>query len=138
MKAKEYLQRLKILDVAINQKIKEVDDLQRMSTCIGSFDYSKDKVQTSPKPDAPYVEILERICDKQNEINNEIDYFVNEKHKIINQIQMLTNANYVNILFKRYVEYKNFETIAVETDYSYDHILRLHGYALQEFEKVAM
>lgn len=136
MKAKEYLQKLEILDIAINQKIKEVDDLQRMSTCIGSFDYSKDKVQTSPKPDAPYVEILERICDLQAEINSEIDYFVNEKHKIINQIQEVTKPNYINVLFKHYVEFKKFEEIAVEMSLSYQYVIEIHGYALQEFEKI--
>mgnify|MGYP006916073174 CR=1 FL=1 len=30
---------------------------------------------------------------------------------------------------------KNFEKIAVETGYSYDHIIRLHGHALMEFQK---
>jgi len=51
--AKEYLQILRRLDTVINQKIKEKGDLRTMSTSIGSFDYAKDRVQTSPSKDAP-------------------------------------------------------------------------------------
>ena len=48
MRAKEYLQQLRRLDTVIDQKIKELDDLKVKSTCIGGFDYSKERVQTSP------------------------------------------------------------------------------------------
>jgi len=137
MTTKEYLQRLEKLDTIINQKITEMDNLKNMLTCIGSFDYSKDRVQTSPEGDAPFVKTIEKICVLQEEINREIDNFVDEKHKIINQIQSLSKRIYIDILFKRYVEYKNFEKIAVETGYSYDHVIHLHGHALQEFEKLA-
>jgi len=137
MTTKEYLQRLEKLDTIINQKITEMDNLKNMLTFIGSFDYSKDRVQTSPEGDAPFVKTIEKICVLQEEINREIDNFVDEKHKIINQIQSLPKRIYIDILFKRYVEYKNFEKIAVETGYSYDHVIHLHGHALQEFEKLA-
>lgn len=135
MKAKEYLQRLEKLDMIIHQKIKEVNDLKSISTCIGSFDYSEERVQTSTNGDAPFVKTIDKICDLQDEINREINYFIDEKHKIINQIYNLSKSKYIDILFKHYVEYKNFETIAVEMVLSYQYVLEVHGYALQEFEK---
>lgn len=135
MNAKEYLQNLKRLDTVIDQKIKELDNLKTMSTSIGSFDYSKDRVQTSPKGDAPFVNTVEKICILQDEINREIDQFVNKRHRIINQIQELSNSKYIDVLFRRYVEYKSFETIAVEMALSYQYVIEIHGYALQEFEK---
>lgn len=134
MKAKEYLQQLQRLDTVINQKIKEVQDLRLKSQSTGGIDYSKEQVQSSPSGDAPFVKLIGRIIDLEAEINAEIDAFVDEKHKIINQIQGLKNADYISLLYKRYVEYKKFETIAVEMNFTYQYVLNMHGYALKEFE----
>ena len=134
MKAKEYLQQLQRLDTVINQKIKEVHDLRLQAQSGGGIDYSKERVQASPSGDAPFVKPICRIIDLEAEINAEIDKFVDEKHKIINQIQGLKNSDYISLLFKRYVEFKKFETIAVEMNYTYQYVLNMHGYALKEFE----
>ena len=103
MRAKEYLQQLQRLDTMINQKIKELDDLKVKSTCIDGFDYSKDRVQTSPSGDAPYVRTVSRIVDLNEEINREIDDFVdivNEfskrkmtKEEIIYEINSISLSN---------------------------------------------
>ncbi len=137
MKVKEYLQQLKRLDTLINQKIKELDELRSMST-VGAVDYSKERVQTSPSEDAPFVKLIVRIVDLEAEINAEIDNFVDEKHKIINQIQGLKNSDYITLLFKRYVEYKSLEKICVEMNFSYDYIKHLHSYALKDFEETVL
>lgn len=134
MKAKEYLQQLQRLDTVINQKIKEVHDLRLHAQSTGGLDYSKERVQLSPSGDAPFVKPICRIIDLEEEINAEIDAFVDEKHKIINQIQGLKNSDYITLLFKRYVEFKKFETIAVEMNFTYQYVLNMHGYALKEFE----
>lgn len=134
MKAKEYLQQLQRLDTIINQKMVELEDLRLKVTSTGSIDYSKERVQTSPSGDAPFANMITRIADLEDEINAEIDRFVDEKHKIINQIQGLKNADYISLLFKRYVELKKFEIIAIEMNFTYQYILELHGYALKEFE----
>lgn len=134
MQVKEYLQQLQRLDTIINQKIKEVQDLRLKSQSIGSIDYSKEQVQRSPSKDPTFVKLTNKIIDLEAEINAEIDTFVDEKHKIINQIQMLKNADYISLLYKRYVEYKSLERICVEMNFSYDYIKHLHGYALKDFE----
>ena len=134
MKAKEYLQQLQRLDTVINQKIKEVHDLRIQAQSTGGLDYSKERVQSSPSGDAPFVKPICRIIDLEAEINAEIDKFIDEKHKIINQIQSLKNSDYISLLFKRYVEFKSLERICVEMNFSYDYIKHLHGYALKDFE----
>ena len=80
------------------------------------------------------MKLIGRIIGLEAEINAEIDRFVDEKHKIINQIQGLKNSDYISLLFKRYVEFKKFETIAVEMNFTYQYVLNMHGYALKEFE----
>lgn len=134
MKAKEYLQQLQRLDTVIDQKINEVQDLRVQMQSGGGIDYSKERVQSSPSGGAPFVKPICRIIDLEAEINAEIDKFVDEKHKIINQIQGLKNSDYISLLFKRYVEFKSLERICVEMNFSYDYIKHLHGYALKDFE----
>lgn len=135
MKAKEYLQQLKRLDTLIDQKIKELDELRSMST-VGAVDYSTERVQSSHSQDAPFVRIVHKMIELEQEINSEIDTFVDKKHRIINQIQKLKNPDYISLLFKRYVEFKKFETIAIEMNYTYQYILNMHGYALKTFEEI--
>lgn len=134
MKAKEYLQQLQRLDTVINQKIKELGDLRLKSRNVGSIDYSKERVQTSPSGDAPFVKLIGRIIDLEQEINAEIDAFVDDKHKIINQIQGLKNSKYIEILYKHYVEFKRLEVVAVEMNFTYQYVVELHGYALKDFQ----
>jgi len=135
MKAKEYLRRLRRLDSVINQKLRELSELKAMSISAGGLDYSKERVQTSPSGDAPFLKIINKMIDLEAEINNEIDAFIAEKRKIINQIQSLKNADYVGLLYKRYIEYKSLDQICDEMSFSYDYIKHLHGYALRDFEK---
>ncbi len=118
----------------INQKIRELDDLRSKSQSIKSIDYSKDYMQIKFSGDAPFVNLIGRIIELEGEINAEIDTFVDEKHKIINQIQALKNNKYIEILYKHYVEFKRLEVIAVEMSFSYDYIRHLHKYALWDFE----
>lgn len=134
MKAKEYLQQLQRLDTMINQKIKELGGLRLMSQSIGGIDYSKERVQSSPSGDAPFVKPVLRMIELEQEINAEIDRFVDEKHEIINQIQALQNPKHIDILYKHYVEFKRLEIVAVEMNFTYQYIVELHGTALKEFQ----
>jgi hypothetical protein len=134
MKAKEYLQQLQRLDTMINQKIKELGNLRLMSQSVGGIDYSKERVQSSPSGDAPFVEPVLRMIELEQEINAEIDRFVYEKHEIINQIQALQNQKHIDILYKHYVEFKRLEIVAVEMNFTYQYIVELHGTALKEFQ----
>lgn len=134
MTAKEYLKQLKKLDVMINQKAKELEDLRLKATSVGSIDYSKGRSQTNSFKGASFVELIEHIADLEAEINIDIDKLVDRKHKIIKQIQALDDTNYMEILYKRYVEFKKLEEIAVEMNFTYQYTREIHGYALQEFE----
>lgn len=136
MKAKQYLRSLRLLDISINQKIKEMEGLERSRVSLGSMDYSRDRVQTSPEPDASYTHVVDHIADLQAEINREIDRYVDRKHKIINQIQGLEDHRYVDVLYKRYVEGKRMEEIAYLMSYNFKYTLQLHAEALTKFEEI--
>ena len=134
MKAKEYLQQLQKLDIIINQKLQELDELKKMGG-IKCIDYTMEKVQSSQKHYTTFENVLIKIIDMENEINTDIDKLVNKRHCIINQINELQNVQYIEILYKRYVEYKDLKKIAKEMEYTYDYIRKIHVKALQNFEK---
>lgn len=133
MTAKGYLQQLKAMDIRIDQRQKQVDELRALAFGCGSRK-DGERVQTSRSPDAleknivKYVDI-ERECDKA------IDEYIDFKNVIIGEIQALEDWRYVQLLYKRYVEYKGFGKIAREMEYSYDSIVHMHGTALKAFEE---
>ena len=135
MQAKEYLQQLKRMDTAITLKIKEADTLRARSESMGGRDYSKERVQSSHSTDAPYVKTLTRVIDLEQEIDQEIDRLSAKRHEIITQIQGLKNSKHIELLYKRYVEFKRFDLIAKEMRYTYSYIRALHRHSLQEFER---
>ena len=129
---KEYLRQLHRLELCIEQRQEELNRLRELIGC-NAIDYGE-RVQTSPSADSIPNEVIRR-AELEADISRKIERFLQLKHKIINEIQSLDNAVYVSILYKRYVEYKSLEEIAVEMNYSYRQVLRLHGTALKEFRK---
>lgn len=130
--AKEYLREIRILDKRIDQKQREFDTLKRGRTYVGGMDYSQERVQASAGQG--FVGLSDKLVDMQREINGDIDQFNDIRHARINQIQQLSRIEYMDILFRRYVQYQSFETIASEMQYSYNYVCNLHGEALREFE----
>lgn len=134
--AKVYLQKVEKMDLCIDQKLLQLEDLKSVRFNVQAIDYEKEKVICSIANNC--LKKSDRYMDLDKEINKEIDNFFDLKQVIINQIQQLDNATYIDILHKKYIEYKkypNFETIAVEYNKSYRHITRLHGKALEAFRK---
>ena len=135
MRAKDYLLQLQRLTTMITQKKEELSGLKAMSTSITGMDYSKEHVQSSHSGDAPFINPIFRIIDLECEIKDEIAKFAEEKHKIINQIQGLSNSKHIDILYKHYVEFKRLEAVAVEMNYTYQYTRELHRFALLDFER---
>lgn len=134
MNAKEYLNQLKLLDIRIKQKIEELESLKSTAASLSSVDYTKDPVQTSRSGEAPYVQTVNKMIDLSMEINREIDIFADKKHQIIGQIQGLLDADEVDLLYRRYIQYLTFEKIADKMNYSMRHIFTIHRSALHHFE----
>lgn len=131
--AKEYLKQVETLDTKIQQKKIELDSLKDNAIGLGAFDYSKEKVQTSASESMSGK--VAKYVDLENEIHEDIERFTELRHKVIGQIHMLDDPKYINVLFKKYIEYKGLKEISKELGYSYDHIRRVHGWALLEFQK---
>lgn len=130
---KEYLRQLRTAEIKIEQKEEELERLKASLESI-STGTDSERVQTTPKD--RLSEEVPIIADLEEEINVDLGALLMLRNKIINEIQSMDNPVYINILYKRYVQYKSLEEIAVEMSYSYVHIRRLHGYALIQFSKI--
>ena len=143
MTAKEYLRQIKRLEIKIDQRRQERDRLLSDAMGNGSPRLSRDRVQTSVSGDTMGEKLVE-CADIQTEIDALIKKLVADRHRIIGEIHMLTDARYIQILYLHYVEGKRLEDVAetmVKTNgepYSYDHIASLHGMALQEFDRIIL
>lgn len=133
METKQYLQQISRLDRMINNKLSEISQLRELTMSVSAVK-NEERVQTTPNFDKIgsafcKIEAMEEKLDKL------IDEYVEKKNLIISQIDSIENEVYYNILFAKYIEKKTFELIATENHYSFRQILRIHGRALQEFEK---
>lgn len=133
MKAKEYLQQLRKLDTVIQQKKTELANLRETLTSVSSPKISEEKVSGDNLGGAGFEDTIANIDELEQEITWELGKFVALKHKIINEIHTLDNGVYIQLLYKRYIEFKSLEQIAVEVNYSYSHIKKMHGWALLQF-----
>ncbi len=136
MKTETYLKQIQKIDIVIKQKKLELVKIQSiLNSGIISINYTSEKVKTSTSTEASFEKLVDKKNDLENEINVEINKFIDKQHTIINQIQTLENPIYVEVLYKKYVEYKPAARIAREIHYSSHHTMKLVQYALLEFEK---
>lgn len=133
MNAKTYLSQVRLLEIKIRQKKEEYERLRELTMSAGGLDYSKDKVQTGFVSNESLSTSVIRYTELEREIRYDINAFIELRHARINEIHQLEDARDVEILYKRYIEYKSLELIAVEMSFSYEHVRHLHGRALQHF-----
>lgn len=97
---------------------------------------SPDKVQTSLTGDK-LAKIIADIDDLERQYTDTIQDLIDKIQKIARKIESMDNEQYRQILYNRYIESEAWEKIAVEMNYSFRHVLRLHGEALKAYEKMS-
>lgn len=133
MKAKEYLMQITRADRLIQNKLHEIQELRRTAISITSV--LKDDVVSGGGTGDKVGTIVSKIIDMENELDQEIDKLVDLKREILSVIDQL-DVNKCEILYKRYLQNKTWEKIAVETGFSYVWVCKLHGRALQDVERI--
>ena len=134
MTPKEYLSQLKRDKKQIDKLLEQKEILISRATKTTHSQFYE-KVQTSHKGDIVADNVIKSV-----EIDEEIDALVCDhlyrKHDIINQIQALWEVNYMDVLFKVYVQGMDLKTAAKQMNKSYAYIRELHNKALIEFGKL--
>ena len=134
LSAREYLGQLQELDTNINQDLERLDDMKTNACSTGAIDYSAERVQTSPSGDGLCRQVTNYVAFNEK-INAEIDRFVDAKEQIISEIRGLRDKNYVQVLYKVYVQFKTVKQASKEMKKSYNYTVELHNKALAAFEE---
>lgn len=134
MTAKEYLSEVQTFQTIIEQKQEALKQIRESVTTVHSLQYDREKVQESKQTDR-IGETVAKIVDLEKEVENDIIRLICKKHEVIKQIHALDNIRYIQLLFKRYIEFKRFQTIAEEMDLTDQYIKEIHPKALKAFEK---
>lgn len=77
-----------------------------------------------------------KAADLAAQIDEEVVVFWGKQNEVVHQIQALHNADYIQVLFKVYVQFKTIKQAAAEMKRSYNFVLDAHKKALAEFEAV--
>ena len=134
MTAKECLLQLKNDRARIDKLLEKKEALFSRATKT-THSMNVEKVQVSGKND-----MVADIVVKSMEIDEKIEVleydYIQRKHDIIDQIQSLSEVNYIDVLFKVYVQGMNLKTAAKQMNKSYAYVKELHKRALIEFGKL--
>lgn len=130
---KKLLQQAFILNKQIMQKHEEIERIEAIAAKTTTI-LQQDKIFSSTNSDkignciAKKDEILHKL-------NDDLDALLMVSNDIINAINSLDNELHKLVLTERYLNLKSWERIAVDINYDYRYVLKLHGRALQELNK---
>ena len=134
MTAKQYLSQISRLNKMIANKLSEIYQIKSMALNISVLN-EEDKVQTSGSKDR-IGDMVAKMVDLENEAQSYVDAYTDLRRKTIMQIDSMPKETHYKVLFSKYIEDKTFDVIAEEMGYSWRQVIRIHGAALTEFEKL--
>ena len=127
---KKWLRRYLDLNGAINQKILELDAVRSLCEKVTPSYSGMPQQPGNSTKDNSYL----RLVTMSQKIDREIDRYVDMREEIQTAISMVDDIQLRTLLSLRYINGLTWEKIAVEMNYDYRWILRLHGKALSEIE----
>lgn len=125
---KRYLQQIRLYDSHINTKLEELQHLKEMVTKITPT--LKDDVVSGGGNQDKLSDAVVRIVDLEAEIDEDIDRYVNAKQEISGVLDGISDPDQLQVLYKRYVQYKTFEQIACDMNMTYRNVCYIHGKGL--------
>lgn len=135
MTAKEYLSEVQRLQTIIEQKQERIKEIRESASTVRGVRFDLEKVQGSGRTDK-IGDSVAKIIDLETEVENDMISIIYRKHEMIEQIHALGNYRYIQLLYKRYIEFKRLQIVAAEMDFTYEYVLELHKKALKAFEVV--
>lgn len=133
MNVKQYLRQVWRLDNTVNAKLEQLEMLRSLTTKITS-NLKEDRVQESLSSDK-IPKLICKIIELDKEITTDIDRLVDLKAEVMRKIDNIPDDDYRLLLTLRYLNFKTWEQIAVEMNYTYKWVHEIHKRALAEFDK---
>ena len=136
MDAITYLTQLQIISELIEQMENEKTVLYSLATKVttnmsmtgGGGNGDTDKIG----------KIIAKIDELTSRINDKIDYYIDLRCKIIDEIYKLDQFKHRVVLYKRYVQFKSWDMVALEMNLAYSTVCNLHTQAIKDFNKILL
>ncbi len=129
---KEYLYQIKKLDRMINNKLNELEKWKSVCEYPNVPAYGLEKVQSSG---GKTTFALENYIIMESEIQEAIQELLETKREVIGTIEKLPLPEY-EVLYEKYVNFKEFQEIADKMDKSYSWTTSIHGRGLVSIRKI--
>lgn len=133
MTARDYLNRIRRQNQIVKQTKKEMTEVRSDILSLRASSLSEKVSGTKESDLADKYIRLEKYFDK---VNTEWDKLIDMRTEAKAMIRALPDENQQAVLYARYINCDRWETIAFDMHYSWKHIFRLHGRALQSFESI--
>lgn len=134
--AKKYLQKIKALDNQINIKRLELEDIYDRMKGVQGISYDREIVTSGCNQKSPQDKMMNKYIDYQEELTSSINFLMEYKKKALECISKIDDADCVDVLYRRYFQFKKWECIADEKGYSYQGIHKIHGRALKLLSEI--
>lgn len=132
MTAKNYLKQYKSCEQSIAAKIEECEQLEALAT-------KTNRALGGPRVQGAHTDrmaIVDRIIDIEHQIHSEIDELQKIRADTVTTIKKIKDERLRTVLYLRYICGNKWEQIACKVNYDYRWVLRLHGEALREVDKL--
>ena len=80
--------------------------------------------------------LVARVADLQDDLAAELDRYLRVRDMITAKIGCLKDERYRDVLVYRYIVGLDWESVAKAMHYDKRHVYKIHGWALQAYEKV--
>ena len=137
MDAKEYLGQVKRREARVRNLRRDREGIVNMLYSLGGA-REGERVQSSRNNDK-FGTLYGRIDEMEREIDSQITDLMRFQLKVSMEINELKTDKYMTVLNCRYIHFMSWEKIAesaFDVKYTVRHILKMHGYALLEFQEV--
>lgn len=131
MWAKRYLQEIQRLEENLNQRLEELSSLKAMYGLRGCN--LSEKVQSSQRGDGLESSVI-KIIELEKEVKALIDEFTEKKKQTKKELISLSNQEYAELLYMRYIRYLTIKEMARELQNSENAIKCKIKRAEQHFE----
>lgn len=136
MQVKEYLGQIKQTNKRLNEMQWRLKELISTVDGLHSAKLSNGLGNKGNYGNAEYTSRVEQIEILKQEIGDLYIEYINLRYDILEQIHSLDEANYMDLLYKKYMEFKTLKVIAKEMEYEGSYVRKLHGKALKAFADV--
>ena len=136
MKAKAFLRKIRDTDRRIERKLAELDQIRRDLTGMKAIDYSKQKFDGGDPAGAHHENVVAKLISEEEAVTEMIDWLSDMRREACEVIDRMDNSTEAAVLFYYYIKRCTWSQTAEQAHVVERHVYRVHGTALQNFEKL--